>query len=269
MYDWQYAVLLICAIAIDSSLRRLSQTENQIGSFLKKYWEKKIIQVWVFLILAIIFIVPAVFCIIYSYLLNYLPSFVFTIIAAIAYFFLRYQLRRIYLYRSPEGQPIDESILRKAVGKGGLVAGVIIAQFYLSFLFSLSLYGIFVLIHELIKNRTYSKIFVPNEKIQSDKYLEKIQTKFDQLKNEDIVGIMLNSADSIDAPVNYDDFEPYETEIIKEHCAICHNPVKAGRSHKCKNCATPFHKNCLLTWIQNRDVGERFCPVCHGNLGYI
>ena len=268
MFGWEYIVLLLFAIAIYSSLWKPLKTKKQIISFLRRFWERRIIHVWAFLILAVIFIVLAVFCIVYYYLLNYLPSFVFTIIAPIAYFFLLYELRKLYLYRSPGGKPIDESILRKEVGKGGLVAGIVIAQFFLSFLFSLSLYGIIVLMHELLKNRTFSKIVIRAKKIELNKYSEEIQAKADKLINERIINYELNSDNSMDSYVNYDDFEPYVAEI-EELCAICHNPIKAGKSHKCKSCAMPFHKNCLLTWIQNREVGERFCPVCHGNLGYI
>jgi hypothetical protein len=52
-------------------------------------------------------------------------------------------------------------------------------------------------------------------------------------------------------------------------CAICHKPVKEGNSQDCKSCGSPFHKNCLLIWIQKQEAAQRFCPVCHGNLGYI
>ena len=125
-----------------------------------------------------------------------------------------------------------------------------------------------ILTHELIKNKTFSKIAVPDEESQSAPYRKKTHGKFEKLRVEKIITPVINYGDSPDPAIGHENFAPYEVNI-EGLCSICHEPVKIGKLHRCKSCATTFHKNCILIWVQGRDASDRFCPLCHGNLGYI
>jgi len=55
------------------------------------------------------------------------------------------------------------------------------------------------------------------------------------------------------------------TQDVIKTCIICRENIVSERPTICMSCNSPFHRSCLLKWIQNYQV----CPHCNQNPGWI
>ncbi len=57
--------------------------------------------------------------------------------------------------------------------------------------------------------------------------------------------------------VNYEELEEYQL-ISGNLCAICYTNIETHAYTKCENCNTPFHKDCIIAYVDQ----HKRCPVC-------
>ncbi len=52
------------------------------------------------------------------------------------------------------------------------------------------------------------------------------------------------------------------TKLTSQECGICYGKIPKGEVSKCGYCASPFHKDHLSVWLENKPT----CPVCRNTL---